>query len=198
MFDHERESGEELFCLIHSSYYSLLSAAAKRKGIPYDEIDDMLQETFLSYYEHYPLTWPDYKVRAILLKILRNRCIDYWRKCENRDVSCMDPAEMPVYRYELNMIAGRDLAAVMVQKETYSKVMGILKSMKKEWAAVVLLYVIEGRPMDEVSSMLGISAAACRTRLMRARRYIREQMELAEAREFQAAAERMKKAPGTI
>ena len=60
------KSQDERFYSIHSRYYPLLRTIAQRRGIPYDEIDDVLQDAFLAFYEHYPLTWPDSKIRATL------------------------------------------------------------------------------------------------------------------------------------
>ena len=171
------KSQDECFYSIHSRYYPLLRTIAQRKGIPYDEIDDVLQDAFLAFYEHYPLTWPDSKIRATLIKTLKNLCIDYWRKRENRSVASMDPAELQVIRYELSILSGKDLSTVIVQKELYKDVMNALMTMKRDWAVVFFLYIIEGRPMDEVSRILGVSGAACRMRLMRGRKYLREKLE---------------------
>lgn len=189
------ESEDERFYSIHSRYYPLLRTIAHRKGIPYDEIDDMLQETFLAFYEHYPLTWPDYKIRATLIKTLRNLCIDYWRRNENRWVSCMDPSDMQVLIHDLNMLAGKDLCSIVIQKELYKGVVNALTTMKWDWAVVFVLYIIEGRPMDEVSKILGISGAACRMRLMRGRKYLRESLDKTETNSLSRASRHLKKLP---
>ena len=189
------KSQDECFYSIHSRYYPLLRTIAQRKGIPYDEIDDVLQDAFLAFYEHYPLTWPDSKIRATLIKTLKNLCIDYWRKRENRSVASMDPAELQVIRYELSILSGKDLSTVIVQKELYKDVMNALMTMKRDWAVVFFLYIIEGRPMDEVSRILGVSGAACRMRLMRGRKYLREKLEKTEENSLHEASGHLKKLP---
>ena len=170
---------------------------AKKYGVKkvYDEIDDVLQDAFLAFYEHYPLTWPDSKIRATLIKTLKNLCIDYWRKRENRSVASMDPAELQVIRYELSILSGKDLSTVIVQKELYKDVMNALMTMKRDWAVVFFLYIIEGRPMDEVSRILGVSGAACRMRLMRGRKYLREKLEKTEENSLHEASGHLKKLP---
>lgn len=145
---------DERFYAIHSRYYPLLRTITQRKGIPYDEIDDILQDAFLAFYEHYPLTWPEEKIRATLIKTLKNLCVDYWRKREKRSIANMDPSELQVIRYEMNMLSGKDLSTVIIQKELYKDIMDVLMAMKKDWSVVFFLYIIEGRPMDEVSKIL--------------------------------------------
>lgn len=189
------KSQDECFYSIHSRYYPLLRTIAQRKGIPYDEIDDVLQDAFLAFYEHYPLTWPDSKIRATLIKTLKNLCIDYWRKRENRSVASMDPAELQVIRYELSILSGKDLSTVIVQKELYKDVMNALMTMKRDWAVVFFLYIIEGRPMDEVSRILGVSGVASRMRLMRGRKYLREKLEKTEENSLHEASGHLKKLP---
>ena len=70
-----------------------------------------------------------------------------------------------------------------------------LMTMKRDWAVVFFLYIIEGRPMDEVSRILGVSGAACRMRLMRGRKYLREKLEKTEENSLHEASGHLKKLP---
>ena len=164
----------ERFREIHEHYYPLLRLMAMKKGIPYDEVEDIIQETFLAFYEHYPLSWPEKKIRAVLARILRNRCIDYWRAVKAHKVIPMDPEVMQETNLGLSAFAGKDTLTIVIERELYNTVMGALKTMKSDWQIVFLLYIIEGRSMREVSNTLGVSQALCRMRLMRGRNYLRE------------------------
>ena len=53
------------FTEIHEHYYPLLRLMAMKKGIPYDEVEDIIQETSIAYYEHYPLNWSENQIRAV-------------------------------------------------------------------------------------------------------------------------------------
>ncbi len=168
------ESLDKQFCSIHEKNLLLLRGLARKWGIPYDEIEDVVQETFASYFSHYPLTWEDSKVRSMLAKILKNICIDYFRKNDRRPLSYMEPEQMQMITAGAEYLMGKDTLSILIQKEEYRQVVDALHSMKEEWAAVFWLYVIQDRPMKEVSDILGVSEAACRTRLMRGRKYLKD------------------------
>lgn len=165
---------EEVFRSIYARYKPMLRILAKRFGVPYDDTEDIVQDTFLAYYKHYPLTWEDYKMKAMLCRILKNRCVDYLRRRDSHPSTSWDPVKIQEEGAFLNALAGKDVLAILLEKEEYKEVMDDLASMKKEWAQVIYLYIIEGRPMEEVSKMLGLTDAACRTRMTRGRKYLRE------------------------
>ena len=48
-------SKEEQFLAIYETYMPLLRIIARKKMIPPDEIDDLIQESFAAYYSHYPM-----------------------------------------------------------------------------------------------------------------------------------------------
>ncbi len=162
------------FTEIHEHYYPLLRLMAMKKGIPYDEVEDIIQETFIAYYEHYPLDWSENQIRAVLARILRNRCVDYWRAVMAYRVIPMDPELMQETNLGVSAFAGKDTLTIVIERELYNTVMGALKTMKSDWQIVFLLYIVEGRSMHEVSNVLGVSEALCRMRLMRGRNYLRE------------------------
>lgn len=170
----------EKFHEIYMKYAPMLRVIAKRSGIPYDEIDDVLQETFEAFYTHYPLTWANYKIKAMLTRIMKNRCIDYLRRKECMQIICFDPVLMQDDLFMADGLCERDNLSILLSKLEYQDVMEALKSMRKDWAEVFELYVIEGRTMDEVSDILKISEAACRQRLCRGRKYLRQQLEQKE------------------
>lgn len=170
------DSGDELFGSIYARYKPMLRVLAKRYGVPYDETEDIAQETFFAYYKHYPLTWEDYKMKAMLCRILKNRCVDYLRKRDSHPAVCWDPVMMQTEGELLSSLTSKDTLSILLENEKYREVMEALNSLKEEWAQVIFLYVIEGRPIEEVSRMLGTTDAACRTRLTRARKYLREKL----------------------
>lgn len=167
---------EELFCSIYERFMPILRVLAKRYGVPIDEIDDIVQETFLAYYSHYPLTWPDYKVRAMLCRILKNRSVDLLRRKETHPLACWDPAVLENSRDKTDQMVGQDTLSFLLEQQEYEAVWSALRSMRKDWAQVFYLYVIEERPIEEVSRILGTTDAACRTRLTRGRKYLREKL----------------------
>lgn len=175
-FEKSMNKQNELFRKIHTQNYSLLHMLARKKGIPLDDVEDMIQEVFLSYYEHYPLTWEGTQIRFMLAKILQNRCMDYWRISEKRELLCIDSEEPGEAASRIMLITEEDNLTILVKREEIRETLHALDTMKPEWAEVIRLRILEDRPMTEVSEMLGISDNLVRTRLTRGRRYLREML----------------------
>lgn len=172
-----REELNRQFREIHNQYYALLRMTARRKGIPYDEIDDMLQETFLSYYQHYPLNREEDHIRCTLLKILKNRCIDYWKTTGSKDITYLEPEEMQDLEGDSLEQRKNDSLSIILQQEQFDEVMEAVGSMKEEWAVVLKMNIMEDRSIPEISQILGISESLCRMRIMRGRCYLRKQFD---------------------
>lgn len=164
----------EMFQEIHIQNYPLLRMMAKQKGIPQDDVEDMIQEVFLSYYQHYPLTWESARIRGMLATILRNRCVDYWRISEKREILCIDSDDPETEEFGITLAVEEDNLSILVKQEEIREVLYALDTMKPEWAEVIRLRILEDKSMAEVSEMLGISNGLVRTRLMRGRKYLRE------------------------
>lgn len=138
------ESQEDRFRSIYDYYMPLLRWIANQKEIPYDEIDDLVQETFTEFYGHYSVTLPEYKIRSILAKTMRNLCIDYKRRWHTRRMVYVDP--MQIQDTALDRVMCRDTLSLVVEREEYRNVLEALRSMKEDWALVFVLYLIQGRP----------------------------------------------------
>lgn len=178
---------EERFHSIYKSYAPMLRIIAKSKGIPVDEIEDLVQDTFASYYSHYPLEWEEKQIKAALIRIMKNLCVDYYRRRDARPVVYCDPVSIEENAISAGRQFARDNLSILLERQEYDEVVEVLRGMKEDWAKVFVLYVIEGRPMDEVSRMLGISSDACRARLSRGRKYLRECMFSDSPEEYRAA-----------
>lgn len=173
-------SVNERFRSIYNSYMPLLRTVAKRRGIPYDEIDDIVQETFASFYSRYAdelLEMTDERARRTLLTIIRNRSIDYFRRKSTHPIDYFDPVLIQECRFSPGDPEQDETLRILLEAKEYRDVMSKLKQMKHDWAEIFLLLAIEERPVGEVSKQLGISKDACRARLARARKYLRKELE---------------------
>lgn len=173
---------EEVFCSIYEHYKPMLQMLAKRYGVHPDDTEDIVQDTFIAYYSHYPVTWEAYKIRAMLSRILKHRSIDYLRRRDTHPSISWDPMKMQEEGEFVNSLTGKDTLTILLEHEEYKEVMEILDTMKDDWAQVIYLHVIEGRPIEDVCKILGITDAACRTRLTRGRKYMRDKVKLRKGR----------------
>ena len=167
-------SEEEQFGAFFKRYMPLVRIVAKNKDIPVDEIDDFVQDTFAAYFFHYPIDWPEGQVKATLSKIVRNLCVDYYRKQEARPVTYYDPATIQELICWRSQKYGRDNLSIFLEHQELEEVIHALSEMREDWVQVIMLNIIEGRPMSEVSEILDISSDACRARLSRGRKHLRK------------------------
>lgn len=170
------KSSDLLFRPIYEHYLPILKQRARHYGVAVDDVDDIVQETFLAYYKHYPLDWEDHQVRGALCKILKNLSIDYYRKKSKHPTVLYDPQKVDENAAILDQLICHDSLQTLLEYEEYREVWEALKGMRKDWAQVFFLYIIQDRPMEEVSHLLGTTGAACRTRLSRGRKYLKEKL----------------------
>jgi len=169
-------SSEEMFNSIYKRFMPLVRVIARKYRISPADVDDVIQEVFISFYRAYPLDLPEKEICRLLAEITNNRCIDYLRKLKTHPEQSYDPVilqeELQSKDYYHN-----DGLAVLIEKQKHAEIAATMKSMKKEWVEVFCLKVIEDRSFAEVSEILGISNAACRKRLQRGREHLRAYME---------------------
>lgn len=169
---------EERFRYLYDKNYHVLRKIARKRGIPEDEADDAVQETFVSYYTHYPLTWSDLHARLVLIKIMRNLCVDYLRRKDRHPVEIYDSGTLEKVISSGTGRLNRDTLEIVMEHIWYGDLLEALKEMKQEQLTVFVMYVIQGRTMEEISETVGASVAACRMRLTRARKHLESRLRI--------------------
>jgi RNA polymerase sigma-70 factor, ECF subfamily len=130
-------------------------------------VEDLVQETFLRAYDRLSTFNPEYRFKTWLLAIANNLGIDTLRR--RREVVEFNPElHAPLMRGPEAVATEADLArsvrdAVMTLPETYS-------------VPLVLRYA-EGLTYAEIAEIIGISVAALKSRLFRARNMLAEKLE---------------------
>lgn len=188
----DMNSGDEAFRSMYKHYLPLLKIIARKK-VPADDVEDIVQDVFLSYFLHYSMDKPESEIGPLLVRMTYNRCADYNRKNQRHPVTYYDPVLMWEDTYLTEDQCDKDALRILLEKEEYKQVLDILDLMKKDWSQIFLLYVIEERPMSEVSEILGISEGACRTRMTRGRKFLKGYLETHKNLEMEAEQSKVKK-----
>ena len=71
-----RQEINELLEKIYNQYQKPLRVLVRSYGVPSKDVEDIVQETIISYYQHYPLDWPPKLMKTLLGIILRNKSVD--------------------------------------------------------------------------------------------------------------------------
>lgn len=154
---------------MYEEYQTVLRLIAKNRGVPVDDLDDVIQETYLAYYLNYSLDWNEKQKKAMLVKILRNKCVDWYRRNYQFDTVSTDAEETFDQTVIVEEKTVKDVLDRLIDDETKSEIGQEIYNMKKPWRDVIILYFLE-----EVSLILNVSIPALRMRISRIRAYLRE------------------------
>lgn len=168
---------EDKLQAMYEEYQWTLRKVVRNTGVPYDYIDDVIQETFFAYYSHYSLDWEPNAKKAMLVRIAKNKSTDYFRKSKHYLSVSMDSDD---YRDEMDILTNlvlKDTLDCILEDEACRELYEFLKSLKKDWRNIALLHFVEGRDVVEVAKIEGIKESACRMRISRIRKYIRKWLE---------------------
>lgn len=155
---------------LYHMYYPLAFSVAK-KYLSYDDSLDAVQDSFHVLYLKYDLGIPDNEVKSLLCKIVKSKCVDRIRRFKSE-----------TKRYEAwyfnNMQKDYEksdaLEKTLIIQEVCSQVLEEIKSMRVEWGDILFLHTVLQYSQDEVADMMGIHITVLRSRLNRARKFLRE------------------------
>ena len=127
--------------------------------------EDVVQETFLKAYRNLDFFRGESSEKTWLMRIAINCCRDYRRSAW--------------YRYIDNRVSIDQLPTLSTappSDEHIALTMAIMK-LKPKYVEVVLLYFYEGYPIKEIASMLNLTEAAVSSRIHKAKRKLRDELE---------------------
>lgn len=168
------ESSNDAFPSVYDDYRGMLATIARRHGIPYDDISEVLQETFLAFTSKYPEGQEEGQ-GPVLVTILKRKCVDYYRN-KHYDTVSIESEEGTSRLDVLVTKFNEDMADRIGKKEFFQKVRDCISKMRKDWQDVILYCCIYGFTSDEAGEVLGISGTACRSRLLRAREHLKKEL----------------------
>lgn len=169
-----QQNVDMLLQAMYDEFQGPLYLLAVKYGVPVKDADDLVQEAIIAYYEHYPLDIRPDLQRAMLTVIIRNKSIDYYRKY-HRERIILDGNEF-IGNQEMVHCYSQDLMDMVISEELYKDVKAAMSGLSKDLKTTARLHLIEGLSETEVAQKLGISGVACRTRISRARKFLREKL----------------------
>ena len=96
------EEAKARFEEMYLTYQDTLRRLAYAYDIPVDDIDDIIQDTFVSYARYdYSLDQPEMGKKLLLGKILKNRCMDYHRQKKRRICENLEGEEFAAEEYRM-------------------------------------------------------------------------------------------------
>ena len=157
----DREAFGRLYALYAPMVHGILLAR-----VPYRDIDDLVQDVFLSALKRLGALRDAAAFGGWLAMIARNRAVDYYRRARETE-ELTD--EMPVASHrdaEAEYEAARMLEAVRSLPEAYRE--------------TLVLRLVEGMTGPEIAARTGMTAASVRVNLHRGMKLLREKLGLEE------------------
>jgi RNA polymerase sigma-70 factor (ECF subfamily) len=140
------------------------------------DAEDEVQNAFWKAYEHINQFQRDAKFSTWLTRIVVNQCLMRLRRARRARFAYIDDAESD----DIRAVDLKDLGLSPESQLGLSEVAAVLQLEIKRTPPllrnVFLLRDVENKPMPEVAARLGISVAAAKSRLLRARAELRSRM----------------------
>lgn len=155
---------------VYNRYYKAMYNISLRIVKDSAEAEDVMQESFLNAFTKLHTFKGEVTFGAWLKRIVINNSIYHYRKQQQKnEVSLEDK----LYKVEDNDGVASDHEST---KRKAQKVMETMNRLKDNYRVSLTLHLIEGYDYEEVSEIMDISYANCRTMISRAKESLRKKM----------------------
>ncbi|NER10773.1 sigma-70 family RNA polymerase sigma factor [Muriicola jejuensis] len=128
-----------------------------------DDAEDLVQEAFIKAFRKIGQFRGEVTFGAWLKRIVVNKCLDFLKARRERIISIE----------EHNLQIAEEPDWTVEQEVSVEGVLGAIERLPEKYREVLQLYLLEGYDHQEIADILGLTAVASRTRLMRGKDYLR-------------------------
>jgi len=178
---HEREDIDTLlqWCLegkqtaqmqVYNRYYKAMYNTALRIVKNSAEAEDVMQESFLNAFTKLHTFKGEVTFGAWIKRIVINNSIYHYRKQQKNNEVALDDV---LYKVEDNDGIASDHVFTELKAQ---KVMETMDRLKDNYRVSLTLHLVEGYDYEEISTIMNISYANCRTTISRAKESLRRKL----------------------
>ncbi len=158
---------------VYNRYYKAMFNTSLRIVKDTAQAEDIMQESFLSAFTKLHTFKGEVTFGSWLKRIVINNSIHQYRKQQKKNEVALDEV---LYKVEDNDGVASDHVFTELKAQ---KVMETMKDLKDNYRISLTLHLIEGFDYDEISEIMNISYANCRTTVSRAKESLRKKLILA-------------------
>jgi RNA polymerase sigma-70 factor (ECF subfamily) len=158
---------------IYNRYYKAMYNTSVRIVKNSAEAEDVMQESFLNAFTKLHTFKREVTFGAWLKRIVINNSIYHYRKQQKKNEVDLDDV---IYKVEDNDVVVSDHAITELKAQ---KVMETMNLLKDNYRVSLTLHLIEGYDYEEISKIMDISYANCRTTISRAKESLRNKLTMA-------------------
>ena len=168
------DGDDTAFSVLVRKYQRSVHALVWRKIGDFHIAEDITQDTFLKAYQRLSTLKKPQRFASWLYVIAANHCSTWLRKKRlwTQSLEGTNSAQLEKTTYSGHVIAENEQVAVETQREVVKK---LLEKLQESERTVITLYYLGGMTYEEISEFLGVSVAAIKNRLYRARRRLKEE-----------------------
>ena len=155
---------------VYNRYYKAMYNTALRIVKDSGEAEDVMQDSFLNAFTKLESFKGEVTFGAWLKRIVINNSIHHYRQQLKRNEVAL---ENVMYKVEDNDEVVEDYG---ITERKAQKVMDAMKLLKHNYRVSLTLHLIEGYDYEEISQIMDISYANCRTTISRAKESLRKKM----------------------
>lgn len=131
-----------------------------------DDAEDIVQDSFIKAFQKLNQFKGDVTFGAWLKRIVINKSIDFLKSKKQIMVE-LDESCLHIETDENWHVAS---------EVTLDEVLLVIESLPERYKYVVMMFLVEGFDHNEISQVLNITPSACRTRLLRGKALLKEQL----------------------
>ncbi|WP_394749718.1 RNA polymerase sigma factor [Spongiimicrobium salis] len=158
---------------VYNRYYKAMYNTAFRIVKNSAEAEDVMQESFLNAFTKLHTFKGEVTFGAWLKRIVVNNSIYHYRKQQKQNEVDLDDI---MYKVEDNDGITSDHVFTELKAQ---KVMETMKQLKDNYRVSLTLHLIEGYDYEEISTIMNMSYANCRTTISRAKESLRKKIQFA-------------------
>ena len=158
---------------VYNRYYKAMFNTALRIVKDTAQAEDIMQESFLSAFTKLHTFKGEVTFGSWLKRIVINNSIHQYRKQQKKNEVALDEV---LYKVEDNDGIASDHVFTELKAQ---KVIETMKDLKDNYRVSLTLHLIEGFDYEEISEIMNISYANCRTTVSRAKESLRRKLILA-------------------
>lgn len=149
------------------------------------DAEDLLQKTFLSIFEKMHQFRGDSKVSTWIYRIATNHALMKLRQDKTKSTDSLDaPIKINHENLALQLVDGKaDVSESFQRKILLSKLEEAISELPDIYRLVFILRDVEGFSNQEVAKMLNLTIPAVKSRILRARLFLREKLSNIQAEE---------------
>lgn len=181
--DNKKDEEIVLYVLKSTDYFEIIISRYKIKlkryierisNIPQDDVDDLIQDIFLSVYENLNSFNTNLSFSSWIYRIAHNKTINFWKKyrISLENINLEDNLHLVESIFNENMV---EIDLINIEnKEIVSK---ILENMDKKYKEVLILKFLEEKDYQEISDILQKPMGTIAALINRAKKKFKDEME---------------------